>query len=135
MRATLDQIDLITRLCDQYPADFQLATSAREIRSIIKAGKIAGLIGVEGGHSIDSSLGALRTFFALGVRCVPRPLVSINGHCAGGASGAWAPSACLALAHMQVSTPPMLRHSEMRSHAATLLHPSDDDIRCSSMAR
>ena len=63
----LEQIDLVHRLCRKYPA-FALALTAADIERNFKAGKISCLIGIEGGHAIQGSLGALRTFYALGVR-------------------------------------------------------------------
>uniref|UniRef100_F6PWK4 Dipeptidase n=1 Tax=Xenopus tropicalis TaxID=8364 RepID=F6PWK4_XENTR len=64
---TLEQIDVIQRMCKAYP-DFLLAESVADINKSFQDNKIACLIGVEGGHSIDSSLGTLRTFYKLGVR-------------------------------------------------------------------
>ena len=52
----------------QGPETFQLAHTAAEVEQAIKAGKIASMIGMEGGHSIDDSLGTLRMFYALGAR-------------------------------------------------------------------
>jgi membrane dipeptidase len=68
VRMTLEQIDVIRRMVAAHPDVFEMAYSADDIRRIHKEGKIASLIGVEGGHSIDNSLGVLRMFFALGVR-------------------------------------------------------------------
>lgn len=68
VRMTLEQIDLIRRLVKAYPDDFELAQSADEVERARKHGKIASLIGIEGGHSIDNSLGVLRCYAALGVR-------------------------------------------------------------------
>jgi membrane dipeptidase len=67
-RFALQQIDLIHRLADRYPDTFEFARTAEEIRQIFDQGKIAALIGLEGGHAIEGSLDLLRTFHALGVR-------------------------------------------------------------------
>ena len=66
--ATLEQIDVVHRMTRRYPDTFELATTAEDVERIFKAGKIASLIGMEGGHSIDNSLGALRMFQAAGAR-------------------------------------------------------------------
>ncbi len=68
VRATLEQIDIVHRMMQRYPEVFELALTAADVERIFKAGKIASLIGMEGGHSIDSSLGALRMFYRLGAR-------------------------------------------------------------------
>jgi membrane dipeptidase len=64
----LEQIDLIYRLCQRYPQIFAAALTAADVERNFKAGKVSCLIGIEGGHAIESSLGALRMFHALGVR-------------------------------------------------------------------
>jgi membrane dipeptidase len=64
----LEQIDLVHRLCARYPRDLAMAYTAAEVERNFKAGKISCLIGIEGGHAIESSLGALRMFYALGTR-------------------------------------------------------------------
>ena len=66
--ATLEQIDIVHRMMRRYPETFELALSAADVERIFEKGKIASMIGMEGGHSIDSSLGALRMFHRLGAR-------------------------------------------------------------------
>jgi membrane dipeptidase len=63
----LEQIELVHRLCAKYPA-FAMARTAADVERNFTAGKISCLIGIEGGHAIENSLGALRAFATLGVR-------------------------------------------------------------------
>jgi membrane dipeptidase len=64
----LEQIDLVQRLCRKYPETFAPALTAADVERNFRAGKISCLIGIEGGHAIENSLGALRMFYRLGVR-------------------------------------------------------------------
>ena len=66
--ATLEQIDIVHRMMRRYPETFELALTAADVERIFTSGRIASLIGMEGGHSIDSSLAALRMFHRLGAR-------------------------------------------------------------------
>jgi membrane dipeptidase len=66
--ATLEQIDIVHRMMRRYPETFELALTADDVERVFKKGKIASLIGMEGGHSIDNSLAALRMFHRLGAR-------------------------------------------------------------------
>ena len=68
VRATLEQVDVVYRMMRRYPDTFELARTAADVERIFKSGRIASLIGMEGGHSIDNSLAALRMFHALGAR-------------------------------------------------------------------
>ncbi len=68
-RVFIDQIDVIKRFVHQYSDTFQLALTAEDITiAYYGNNKIASLIGVEGGHAIDSSLAALRSIYELGAR-------------------------------------------------------------------
>ena len=67
-RVAREQIDLIRRLVDRYPDDLALALSSQDVRAALDAGKIASMIGVEGGHAIDNSLEALRDLYEAGAR-------------------------------------------------------------------
>jgi membrane dipeptidase len=68
VRVTLEQIDVVHRMTKQWPETFEMAYTAADIERSFKAGRIGSLIGMEGGHSIDDSLPALRMFYALGAR-------------------------------------------------------------------
>jgi len=66
--ATLEQIDVVRGLIARYPQALELALSADDVERITSAGRIASLLGAEGGHSIACSLGTLRALYQLGVR-------------------------------------------------------------------
>ncbi|GID31365.1 dipeptidase [Paractinoplanes brasiliensis] len=68
--ATMEQIDAVYRMAAAYPDDFAIAYSADHVEQAMAAGKVASLIGIEGGHSLATSLGVLRAFARLGVRYV-----------------------------------------------------------------
>ncbi|AUG77576.1 membrane dipeptidase [Kitasatospora sp. MMS16-BH015] len=66
--ATLEQIDFVRALTERYPDQLRLALSADDLETARAEGRIASLMGAEGGHSIDSSLAVLRALYRLGVR-------------------------------------------------------------------
>lgn len=67
-KATFEQIDVVRRMVAAHPEAFELATTADEVQRIHRRGRIASLMGIEGGYSIDDSLGLLREFHQAGVR-------------------------------------------------------------------
>ena len=68
VQAVINQIDFVKRLVNHYDSDLELALDASSIRRIHASGKIASLIGMEGGHSINNSLASLRQLYDLGAR-------------------------------------------------------------------
>ena len=68
IKAVLEQIDIARRLIKNYPKDLELALTADDVERIHRQGKIASMIGMEGGHSIGNSMAALRMTYALGAR-------------------------------------------------------------------
>jgi membrane dipeptidase len=67
-RVELEQIDIARRVVAKYPDRFAWALTAEDIRRTFKRGKIGSLLGLEGGHALENSLGALRAYYDLGVR-------------------------------------------------------------------
>jgi membrane dipeptidase len=68
VQTTIEQIDLVKAMTSQYATTFGMAYTAADVRTLHKAGKIASLIGVEGGHQINNSLPVLRQYYDLGAR-------------------------------------------------------------------
>jgi membrane dipeptidase len=66
--ATLEQVDFVRGMIRRYPGSLELALTAADVERIFAAGRVASLMGAEGGHSIASSLGVLRSLYELGVR-------------------------------------------------------------------
>ena len=76
----LEMIDTVRHdIIARYPKDFVLATTADEIEAAHKQGKIAALMGIEGGHAIEDSLRLLRDFYALGIRYMTLTHTNTNG--------------------------------------------------------
>ncbi len=67
-RTVTEQIDLVHRMIERYPNDLALALSADDVERVVKDGKIASLIGIEGGVAIENDLAQLRAFHRLGAR-------------------------------------------------------------------
>jgi len=67
-KTQLEQIDIALQVIAKYPDVFELALTASDVERIYGEGKIASLLGMEGGHAIENSLGALRAYYDLGVR-------------------------------------------------------------------
>ena len=68
VQATMEQIDVVYNMIRAYPSTFGLALSADGVEEAFRSGRVASLIGMEGGHSIGGSIGALRMFYRLGAR-------------------------------------------------------------------
>jgi membrane dipeptidase len=68
VQTTIEQIDLVKRMAARYPGDFEMALTAADVRRIHHAGRIACMIGVEGGNQINNSLAVLRQMYDLGAR-------------------------------------------------------------------
>ena len=98
-RHALDLIDVTHRQIERHPDALVLATSAADIRAAKKDGKVAVLMGIEGGHAIENSLSALRSFHRLGVRYMTLTHTNTND---------WADSAGF-------SGPPDARHKGLSS--------------------
>ncbi len=89
-RAQLEQIDIALRMIERYPEALSLALTADDVEHARDAGRIASMLGIEGGHAIENSLGALRAYHRLGVRYMT--LTHFNGN-------DWADSATDAARH------------------------------------
>lgn len=67
-KRTMEQIDFVYRMAERYPDEFEMAFTADDVERIFDDGKIASLIGMEGGHALSNSLAVLRSFYRLGAR-------------------------------------------------------------------
>lgn len=68
VQMTLEEIDIVRTMCHKYPKTFEMAYTADDVERIHKDGKIACMIGIEGGHQINNSMAVLREMYALGAR-------------------------------------------------------------------
>jgi membrane dipeptidase len=68
VRRTLDLRDAMQRVLDTHPQDIELATTASDIERIVRSGRIAAFLTIEGGHQIDNDLAVLRMYYRLGMR-------------------------------------------------------------------
>ena len=68
IKRVLQDLDAVKQLCNDYPDDIEIATSAADVKRCFESGKLAGVLCIEGGHAIEDDLGVLRQFFDLGVR-------------------------------------------------------------------
>jgi membrane dipeptidase len=68
VQATLEQIDIVRQMAKRYPNDLEMAYTEADVRRIHRSGRIASLIGIEGGHQINNSLAVLREMYVLGAR-------------------------------------------------------------------
>jgi membrane dipeptidase len=122
VQMTLEQIDLVKRMAARYPADFEIAYTAADVRRIHHAGKIASLIGIEGGHQINNSLAVLRQMYDLGARYMTLTHVLTTG---------WADSATDAPRHHGL-TPfgeDVVREMNRLGMLVDLSHVSPDTMR------
>ena len=67
-KVQLEQIDIAHQIIQRYPDAFELALTSQDAERIFRSGRIASMLGMEGGHAIENSLGALRAFYGMGVR-------------------------------------------------------------------
>jgi len=122
VQVTLEQIDLVKRMCARYPQDLEMAYTAADIVRIHRAHRIACLIGVEGGHQINNSLAVLRAYYDAGARYMTLTH-SINN--------AWADSATDAPAHHGL-TPfgeEVVREMNRLGMLVDLAHVSEETMR------
>ena len=122
VQLTLEQIDLVKRMAGRYPADLEMAYTAADVKRIHRAGKIASLIGIEGGHQINNSLAVLRQMYDLGARYMTLTHVLTTG---------WADSATDAPQHHGL-TPfgeDVVREMNRLGMLVDLSHVSPDTMR------
>jgi membrane dipeptidase len=122
VQTTIEQIDLVKALTARYPRDLEMAYTAADIRRAHKAGKVASLIGVEGGHQINNSLAVLRQYYDLGARYMTLTHTS---------NTAWADSATDAPMHHGLTAfgKEVVREMNRLGMLVDLSHVSNDTMR------
>jgi membrane dipeptidase len=122
VKAVLEQIDVVHHMVERYPDAFELALTAADVERIHKKGKIASLIGMEGGHSIADSLAMLRMTYALGARYMTLTHTKNN---------AWADAAGEKPAHQGLSPfgEQVVLEMNRLGMLVDLSHVSDDTMR------
>jgi len=93
-RRTLDMIDYTYRAAENHPSDLMMSYSVADIRRAKKQGKIAALMGIEGGHAIEDSMATLRVYYRLGIRYMTLTHNNTNN---------WADSCCDTAKHSGLS--------------------------------
>jgi len=78
VKQTLQMIDALWEQSRLHAEDFEIALEGKDIKRIVKSGKLAGIIGIEGGHAIMADLGVLRDYHRLGVRCMTLTWMNTN---------------------------------------------------------
>ncbi|XP_049478508.1 dipeptidase 3 isoform X1 [Panthera uncia] len=121
VRLTLEQIDLIRRMCASY-SELELVTSAKGLNS---TQKLACLIGVEGGHSLDSSLSVLRSFYLLGVR-----FLTLTFTC----NTAWAESSTKFKHHFYTNVSGLTSFGEKKNGGIVMVTLSMGVLQCNLLA-
>ena len=122
VQTTIEQIDIVKAMSARYPSDFGMAYSSADVWRVHKAGKIASLIGVEGGHQINNSLDVLRAYYDLGARYMTLTHSS---------NTAWADSATDAPAHHGLTAfgKEVVREMNRLGMMVDLSHVSADTMR------
>ncbi len=122
VKAVLEQIDVVHYMVARYPETFELALTAADIERIHRKGKIASLIGMEGGHSIDNSLATLRATYDLGARYMTLTHVKNTD---------WADAAGVAPEHHGLTAfgEQVVREMNRLGMLVDLSHVSDDTMR------
>ncbi|MCO6512636.1 MAG: dipeptidase [Aridibacter famidurans] len=122
MERAMNLIDTVYREAEKYPGKMMMATSTADIRKAKKEGKVAALMGIEGGHAIEDSLYALRNFYRLGVRYITLTHNNTNN---------WADACCDKKPHGGLSDfgKDVIREMNRLGMLVDISHVSDDTMR------